>query len=118
RRGHALAKQVLGVVHVERGAEELQRIANAIAYDGVDDQTLLVGRDDLLLRQVEADIALVVDPHILDDGRLEMQSGLRLRAVGVDDTLGLVEAQYDRLLVDAHDIEGVGENDDGDREKY
>ena len=57
---------------------EAQRIGDAPAREGIDDQTLLVLRDDFFRRQIEDQHALVEIEHVLErQGSLEMQARAR-----------------------------------------
>ena len=53
------------------GLIEQQRVGDAVARVGVDDQPLLVGDDDLLRRRLEIEHAVVVIARRSDDGQLD-----------------------------------------------
>ena len=106
RSGETLTQLREAVFHRSRGAEELGRILDAPARDGVHVQALLVIGDDLGSIEIEAHVALVVIDHVLDEWRLEVQAGLALRTVRVDGVTHSAQPASDDLFAKQLRTEG------------
>ena len=87
---------------------EQQRVGDAVAGVGVDDEPLLVGDDDLLGRRLEIEQAVVVEDDVLDERPLDLQAGL------ANDPPRLAELQHQRLLGLVDDEERAHREDAAD----
>jgi hypothetical protein len=94
-------------------AIELQRIGDAIANEGVDHETLLIGGDDLLLPHLERLVAFVQRDQGFDERRFHLQARI-IGAGGVDDPNRLAKIDHHHLLPLIDDEERVGGKDDRD----
>ena len=112
RCGETQAKLLLAVP--ARGAEILQRVLDPPARDGVDVQALLVGSDNFGGVEVVALIALLIEANVVDQRNLQVKARAVVRQLAlfgrVDRVLRRADADHDRLLVDRHDVESVGED--------
>src|SRR5829696_285629 len=88
------------------GLEELQRVRDPVAREGVDLEVLPVGREDGLDRQVEIEDALLERHHVLDERPFKIEAG-RVLAGLVRDRADAAELQHQGLLRLADD-EGRG----------
>ena len=84
---------------VHRRLQEQQRIDDAVAREGVDDQAALVEHDHFGRVGVEIQQPLVEIDHVLHERHLGVQPRLLL------DMHGLAELQHDRLLRLRHGVE-------------
>ena len=76
---------------VAQRAVELQRINDAVAQEGVDHQTLLVGGDDLFLVGLQRLIALIEQDHGLQKRPFDLKARIVV-VLGVDHADRLAEA--------------------------
>ena len=82
----------IGALDRAHRLEELQRVIDAIAREGIDHEPLLVGGDDLLRLRLEVENALIDVDHAVDQRELHVEPGLG------DDTHRLAEPDDQRLL--------------------
>ena len=92
--------------------EELQRIDDAVAREGVDHDLLLVARRHFLGARVVIEHALVVIDRVLDQRQLEVQARL------IDQALDLAELQDEHLLalVDGEHRRQADDDDEQDED--
>ncbi len=95
----------------------MQRVDDLVASEGVDDEPLLIGGDDLQRWRIEIEDAPVEIFDVVDQRQLPVQAGLGDRLQGLAERRdNLSEAQHERLLrrVDREEAHVEQEADDGD----
>jgi len=103
---------------VDRAGADIhaQRVDDAVASEGIDLQSLLVGRGHLAALHVDVEDALV-DPHqIVEEWKAPVEAGavraeLLAGAILVEDVDRLAETGDNRLARLGHDDDRVEEND-------
>ena len=105
RRRQERVEALIAALHGANTLVEAHRIDDAIAGEGVDHQTLLVRRDQLLRIEVEIENALVEIFDVLDQRDLEIEARLD------DGAPHLTELQHERLRRRRHDEGRAGDDD-------
>ena len=95
---------------------EPQRILDAIAREGIDNQPLLIGCDDFLCRILKVENSLVERDHRIDKRRLEMQARVghyahRLAKANQQHLLGFAHGEQ-RAIANDNDGEQHQQRDD------
>ncbi len=108
QRRQPIARRRLGA----DGLVEQQRVGDAIAGVGVDDEPLLVRGDDLFRRRLDIEQAFVESDDVLDERPFDVQAG------GFHDLPRLSELQHQRLFGLVDDEQRVRHDDGEDDQRH